>query len=124
MKDDTLIVKDAKILFGNLNGRGEKYNPPGRRYLIVVIEDEQLAERLRRKNWRIHNRMDKSVLQVFFMEGAWPDISSLSQLEGKTLIFYGFRYKVETVKGLRKGVKPFLSGVNDTVVIPTEHKEN
>lgn len=127
-KDDTLIVKNAKVQYVNLNGREEKYNPAGRRYIAVVIEDAEQAERLRSKKWKIrHTQDDQYILYVRFMEGSWPQLKKIEDVEGKTLVIYAYKYRVETNRRLLKGVIPLLAGVKDdkqhTTNVPMETTE-
>ena len=47
-----IVIEDAKIIFRNFKGKGDKYNPEGRRTFGVLIDNE-VAEDLAAEGWHI-----------------------------------------------------------------------
>lgn len=62
---NTLIMKNAKIRFRNFAGRPDEYTREGDRSFALVIEDEDLANKLREDGWNVKMRLPKE-------EGAEP----------------------------------------------------
>lgn len=62
---NTLIMENAKIRFRNFTGRPDEYTREGDRSFALVIEDEDLANKLREDGWNVKMRLPKE-------EGAEP----------------------------------------------------
>ena len=48
-----LQIDDAKIIFKNFEGRGDKFNREGDRNFSLLIQDPDTAEALRREGWNV-----------------------------------------------------------------------
>lgn len=53
MRNNDMIIENARIIFRNFSGKAGAYNPEGRRTFSVVIEDEEMAENLKRLGWNV-----------------------------------------------------------------------
>lgn len=62
---NTLIMENAKIRFRNFAGRPDEFTREGDRSFALVIEDEDLANKLREDGWNVKMRLPKE-------EGAEP----------------------------------------------------
>lgn len=56
---NTLIMENAKIRFRNFAGRPDEYTREGDRSFALVIEDENLANKLREDGWNVKMRLPK-----------------------------------------------------------------
>lgn len=53
-RNDNLVIENAHILFRNLEGRPDKYNPRGgNRNFCVIIEDPATAQQLSEEGWNV-----------------------------------------------------------------------
>lgn len=51
-----IIMRNARLIFRNFAGKADNFNAAGNRNFSVVIEDENLADQLRRDGWNVKMR--------------------------------------------------------------------
>lgn len=64
---DILQIDDARIIYRNFAGRGDKYNREGDRNFAVLIPDEELANELVEKGWNVKIKPPREEGDVPFM---------------------------------------------------------
>ena len=57
---NTLIMENAKIRFRNFTGRPDEFTREGDRSFALVIDDEDLANKLKEDGWNVRMRMPKN----------------------------------------------------------------
>ena len=50
---DNVIIENARIIFLNFSGKEDKFNPEGRRSFCVILDDFELADRLKDTGWNV-----------------------------------------------------------------------
>ena len=58
---DCVVIENAKIIFRNFSGQENKYNRPGSRNFCVIIDDEKMADELKRSGWNVRILPPKEV---------------------------------------------------------------
>lgn len=62
-----LQIDDARIIYCNFSGRGDKYNREGDRNFAVVIPSEDLADRLMNAGWNVRVKPPREDGDIPFM---------------------------------------------------------
>ena len=52
-RGDILEISDARIVYRNFEGRGDKFNREGERNFAVIIPNEEMADELSAKGWNV-----------------------------------------------------------------------
>lgn len=64
---DILQIDDARIIYRNFAGRGDKYNREGDRNFAVVIPDEDMANELTNLGWNVKIKPPREDGDIPFM---------------------------------------------------------
>lgn len=62
-----LEINDAKIIYRNFSGRGDKFNREGDRNFSLVIPDTELADRLVEEGWNVKIKDPRDEGDIPFM---------------------------------------------------------
>lgn len=62
-----LQIDDARLIFKNFEGRGDKFNREGDRNFSILIEDPDTAEELRERGWNVKIKDSHDVDEPPFM---------------------------------------------------------
>ena len=54
-KNENLTIKNVRLVFKNFSGRGDKFNPEGKRNFAIVLTEEE-AQRLKDLGWNVRSR--------------------------------------------------------------------
>ena len=66
---DILQIDDARIIYRNFAGRGDKYNREGDRNFAVLIPDEEIADELTRRGWNVKVKFNDRGPSVYLRTG-------------------------------------------------------
>lgn len=64
---DILQIDDARIIYKNFAGKGDKFNREGDRNFAVVIPDEELANELVDRGWNVRIKPPREDDEIPFM---------------------------------------------------------
>lgn len=62
-----LQINDAKIMFRNFRGEGDKFNREGDRNFVLIIPDEEIADALVKEGWNVKIREPREEGDTPFM---------------------------------------------------------
>ena len=60
-------IDDAKLVFRNFSGKGDRYNREGDRNFAIVIPDPEIAEALKEEGWNVKIKPDRDEDELPFM---------------------------------------------------------
>ena len=90
---DNIVIENAKIIFRNFSGKENQYNRNGVRNFCVIIDDPEMAEKLKDDGWNVRilaPREDGDVpthyIQVTVSYANVPPKVYLVTRNGKTLL--------------------------------------
>lgn len=117
IKDNKLILTDQRLLWADLQGMGDRFNPPGRRQFLVTVPKEDV-EGLQAMGWTVRNENDEErgpFIRVQVDEKTYAELYKKFYLpkpwEETTLIIVGVPWRLEGTD--RSGIMLFLEDIRD-----------
>lgn len=91
-KKNNILIENAEIIIRNFSGKAGTFNPSGRRYFCVII-DEKVADTLKHDGWNVRylkpkneGDLPKPFLQVTVNFGYKPPKVVLMSSRGKSIL--------------------------------------
>jgi hypothetical protein len=116
IKDNKLILFDQRILWADLQGTGDKFNPPGRRQFLVTVPKEDV-ENLQEMGWTVRGENDERgpfvrvrVDEKTYAE-LYPKFALPKPWEETTLVIVGVPWRMERPD--RSGIMLFLEDIKE-----------